>query len=111
MDTETITTLEDFVKNAQATVESAQKLSYEGINVSLSLSVALDLIKAIKFCQEDKPELVGMLNTMAEHAEQDSQIYFGGDTTDEAIQRNAERQKRNVEDAAKYRRWAESLSL
>lgn len=59
--------------------------------------------------EQDKAELVEMLNSMASHAEQESKIYFGGDTNEAAVKRNAERQKRQADDAVKYRRWAASL--
>lgn len=59
--------------------------------------------------EQDKAELVEMLNGMARHAEQESKIYFGGDTNEAAVKRNAERQRRQADDAVKFRRWAESL--
>lgn len=59
--------------------------------------------------EQDKAELVGMLNKMARHAEQESKIYFGADTNEAAVKRNSERQRRQADEAVKYRRWAESL--
>jgi hypothetical protein len=34
--------------------------------------------------------------------DKEAKIYFGGDTTEEAVKLNSERQKRDSEDAAKY---------
>lgn len=48
-----ITTLDVFVKTVQTAVESAQELSYQGVGVTLSLDVALELVDAAKRLQKD----------------------------------------------------------
>ncbi|MFW0778443.1 MAG: hypothetical protein ACN2B6_12080 [Rickettsiales bacterium] len=53
MDKQMITTLDVFVKTVQTAVESAQELSYQGVGVTLSLDVALELVEAAKRLQKD----------------------------------------------------------
>lgn len=59
--------------------------------------------------QKDRKELIEHLLSLANHHEQESKIFFGSDSTPEAIRIKKSRQKRYADAAVKYRRWANSL--